>query len=121
MGDALVGSEQGKQQAGMSAAAVTRIDRALYVYYKVELDQCASCAAKVRDFQQQLVQTWPGLRAELMQRPVPSAGRETWMEVYHHPLGLPDTTLQSIEQLAHDRGLPMPRASELFIPLGHTS
>ncbi|MFZ2737967.1 MAG: DUF4936 family protein [Burkholderiaceae bacterium] len=105
----------------MSLAAATKPDRTLYVYYKVEIDQCASCAAKVRDFQQQLVQTWPGLRAELMQRPEVAAGRETWMEVYHHPLGLSDETLDSIGQLARARGLPMPRASELFIPLGHTT
>lgn len=99
----------------------TVMQRTLYVYYKVEIAQCADFALRVRAFQQHLVQSWPGLRVELMQRPESSASMETWMEVYQHPLGLTDTMLQSIEQTARNRGLPLPRANELFIPLGHTS
>jgi hypothetical protein len=90
----------------------------LFVYYKLPVSEHAQWLARVYDFQQAVMQGWPGMGVELLQRPEPSAeGMETWMEVYRHPLGVSKEMMASIEQLAHDSGLPSKRAAELFVPL----
>jgi hypothetical protein len=89
----------------------------LYVYYKVPLPEHAQWAAPVRAFQAELVARWPGLKAELLQRPEASDGKETWMEIYQHLSGLTPDIAASIEQHAVAAGLPMPRHAERFIPL----
>ncbi len=88
--------------------------QALFVYYKVPLDQHTAFAPRVREFQAQLVAAWPGLVAELLQRPEATDGKETWMETYRHPSGVgPDLRL-AIEQGARHAQLPAPRHTELF-------
>jgi hypothetical protein len=89
----------------------------LYVYYKVPVAEHATCAAKVRPFQAALVAQWPGLKAQLLQRPEASEGKETWMEIYQHLIGLTPDMVASIEHSASAAGLPMPRHTERFIPL----
>jgi len=91
---------------------------ALFVYYKLPLQEHAKWALHVRDFQQTVEQRWPGICVELMQRPEPSPeGLETWMEVYKHPQGVSQEMISGIAQLAKDMGLPLNRASEKFIAL----
>ncbi len=89
----------------------------LYVYYKVPVQEHAQWAARVRPFQAALMARWPGLKAELLQRPEASEGQETWMEIYQHLIGLTPDIEASIQQHAAAAGLPMPRHSERFIPL----
>jgi hypothetical protein len=90
----------------------------LYVYYKLDAAQHAALAPVVRSFQQRVSQTWPGLSCDLMQRPETSAeGKETWMEIYQHAGGLTDRMIESISRLALETQLPLPRLSEIFIPL----
>ena len=89
----------------------------LYVYYKVEVAQHAALALRVRQFQAELRAQWPGLEAELMQRPEVSNGMETWMETYRHATGLVPDVMAAIGQAALDAALPAPRHTERFIPL----
>jgi Domain of unknown function (DUF4936) len=89
----------------------------LYVYYKLGLAQHAEWAPRVRQFQAALVAQWPGLVAELLQRPEPSAGLETWMETYHHRSGLTANMADHIAQAAVQAQLPAPRHTEIFMPL----
>lgn len=92
----------------------------LFVYYKLAKNQRDAWSQRVRDFQQRVLETWPDLQGELMQRPEPSSeGMETWMEIYRHPDGVSDAMILSIQQLASEMGLPGARASEVFIPLRH--
>ncbi len=89
----------------------------LCVYYKVDADQHAAWAPRVRQMQAGLQAQWPGLRAELLQRPEATNGIETWMETYRHPLGLEAERVAAIAQAAIDAGLPAPRHAERFIGL----
>ena len=92
--------------------------KTLYVYYKVPVAEHAALRPKVESFQERVRQDWPGLVADLLQRPEPSAeGMETWMEIYQHPTGVSEQTIAAIAQLALDMGLPAKRAAEIFIPL----
>ena len=93
----------------------------LYVYYKVEAAQHDRWAAAVRAFQLQLLAQsaaqFPGLRAELLQRPEAANGVETWMETYRCDSGLTPALVDAIARAAHEAGLPAPRHVESFIPL----
>jgi Domain of unknown function (DUF4936) len=89
----------------------------LYVYYKVPVQEHALWANPVRAFQAALVAQWPGLKAELLQRPEAADGKETWMEIYQHLIDLTPEMMDSIQQHANAAGLPMPRHTEQFIPL----
>jgi hypothetical protein len=92
--------------------------KTLYVYYKVPVAEHAALRPKVESFQERVRQAWPGLAANLLQRPEPSAeGMETWMEIYQHPAGVSEAAMAAIAQLAIDMGLPAKRAAEIFIPL----
>lgn len=93
----------------------------VYIYYSVPVDQHGSCARQVHQFQAMLKSQWPGLVAELLQRPEASAGMETWMETYRQERGLGLELLRAIQQGAIDAGLPSPRHTELFIPLSPLS
>jgi Domain of unknown function (DUF4936) len=94
------------------------LKKTLYVYYKVPVAEHAALRPKVEGFQERVRQNWPGLAADLLQRPEPSVeGMETWMEIYQHPSGVSDVAMASIAQLAIDMGLPAKRAAEIFIPL----
>jgi hypothetical protein len=89
----------------------------LYVYYKLDVAWHEAWARRVRQFQAQLVAQWPGLVAELLQRPEAADGKETWMETYRHTRGLTAEVVDAIAKAAIDAGLPAPRHSESFIPL----
>jgi hypothetical protein len=92
----------------------------LCVYYKLDPRQHAETAQRVRQFQAQLVAAWPGLQAEVLQRPEPTlqAGleTETWMETYRHT-GLGPALIDAIHTAATQAGLPTPRHVESFVPL----
>ena len=98
----------------MNAAAAPAV---LYVYYKIDSASHDAWAHRVRLFQSRLVAQWPGLVAELLQRPQASAGIETWMESYRHAHGLAPDLVGAIAQAALDAGLPAPRHTESFIAL----
>ena len=89
----------------------------LYVYYKVPLDQHAVWAPRVREFQAQLLANWPGLVAELLQRPEVADGKETWMETYRHTQGVGDDLVAAVAQGASGALLPAPRHTERFVQL----
>ena len=89
----------------------------LYVYYKVDVVQHAALAPRVRAFQASLVEAWPGLACELLQRPESAGGQETWMETYRHGDGLAEAVVAAIASAATQAGLPLPRHAERFIPL----
>ncbi len=90
----------------------------LFVYYKLPVTEHAQWLGRVRDFQQAVVQAWPGMTVELMQRPEASPeGMETWMEVYRHPQGVSPEMMASVASLAQAHALPNKRAAELFVPL----
>lgn len=90
----------------------------LFVYYKLPVSEHVQWLGRVRDFQQAVVQAWPGMTVELMQRPEASPeGLETWMEVYRHPQGVSPEMMASVAASAQAHGLPPKRAAELFVPL----
>lgn len=98
----------------MNAAHVGDV---LYVYFKVDVPSHEAWARRIRQFQAQMVAQWPGLEAELLQRPEATAGKETWMEIYRHSRGLNDAMVAAIAGAAADAGLPQPRHTERFTPL----
>ncbi|MDB5762529.1 MAG: hypothetical protein JWQ21_1524 [Herminiimonas sp.] len=105
-------------QPGEIENATSIIGRVLFVYYKLDQSQHAALLPLVKDFQQRVTQTWPGISCDLMQRPSASAeGKETWMEIYRHSGPLTDRMIESIALLAQQMQLPAPRLSEIFIPL----
>jgi sporulation-control protein spo0M len=94
-----------------------RVNKTLFIYYKVDSRQHATWVQRVRDFQGQLQVRHPLIEIELMQRPASNDGLETWMEIYRHPDGISDLLTQAIQALALEMGLPSKRASEVFVPL----
>lgn len=100
------------------STAHTHTGVTLFVYYKLPLSEHAQWVGRVRVFQQTVVQTWPGMTVELMQRPEASPeGLETWMEVYRHAQGVSPEMMASVARMAQEHGLPPKRAAELFVPL----
>lgn len=89
----------------------------LYVYYKVDAAHHDALAPRVRQCQAALRAQWPGLQAELLQRPEASKGQETWMETYRFDGGVTTAMVAAIEQAASAAGLPLPRHAERFIAL----
>lgn len=89
----------------------------LYVYYKVAATQHVALAPRVRQFQADLLQRFPGLHCELLQRPTAVDGIETWMETYRHVGAVDDAFDAAVELAATDAGLPAPRHTERFVPL----
>jgi len=90
----------------------------LFVYFKLPLDQHEALRPVAQAFQARVVQTWPQMRCELLQRPEATADHiETWMEVYHHPAGVSPEMMRRIGELALEMGLPAKRMAEVFIPL----
>ena len=90
----------------------------LFVYYKLPSHEHARWRTRVEAFQNALRQEWPGLSAELMQRPKATPeGIETWMEIYRHKEGVSQEVMDSITAMATLHGLPPQRMSEFFIPL----
>lgn len=97
---------------------------ALFVYYRVPHAQLQAAGIAVRDMQAGLVADWPGLQTRLMRRAdEPASGHDTleqtWMEVYEHPQGVSDATVQAIASAAHGlpAGLLGTRHVETFVPL----
>ncbi len=92
--------------------------QSLFVYYKLPASEHAATLKLVQAFQQRMLQSWPGLTIELMQRPVASAeSMETWMEVYRHPEGVSDLIISDSSQQALEMGLPPKRVVEVFIQI----
>ena len=89
----------------------------LCVYYKLPAEQHADWAPRVRLCQARVLAQWPGLVAELLQRPDAKEGMETWMETYRHANGLGPALQDAIQQAAVDAGLPAPRHTECFVAL----
>ena len=74
----------------------------LFVYYKLPVQEHAVWRPKVEAFQLALQQTWPGLKASLMQRPeATSEGIETWMEIYTHVQGVSQSMMDSIAAVSY--------------------
>jgi hypothetical protein len=103
----------------MNASSTDRLTgRALFVYYKIDQALADERLPLVQAFQRQVRQAWPDLSCELMQRPAASAqGQLTWMEIYRTPDGVSDAIIAAITLMAEKQQLPMPRLSEIFIPL----
>jgi hypothetical protein len=92
--------------------------QALFVYYKLPVQEHALWRPKVEAFQHELRQKWSGLSTSLMQRPEATPdGIETWMEIYSHAEGVTPEVMDSIAALATAHGLPPKRMAEFFIPL----
>ena len=85
----------------------------LYVYYKVREGDAAALAPRVRALQDGM-----GVPAQLKRRPEPSAGLQTWMEVY---AGVDDAFPARLEDAARGAGLEGliegPRRAEIFTDL----
>lgn len=92
-------------------------DGVLYVYYKLPAARHDELVPSVRHFQAGLLEAWPGLACELLQRPGAADGQETWMETYRHATALTSEMIESIAQAAALAGLPSPRHTEIFVPL----
>jgi hypothetical protein len=92
----------------------------LCVYYKLDSSLHAEYAPRVQEFQAQLMAAWPGLVAQVMQRPGPTlqsgVETETWMETYQQ-VSLGPPLIDAIATAAAHAGLPTPRHVESFVPL----
>ena len=93
--------------------------RTLFMYYKVPIEERAAAVAAAHDLIGQLSTALPELHVELMQRPEPSKGMETWMEVYRASAGVTQALEQQIEAVVNrvPAFRQWPRAREIFIPL----
>lgn len=89
----------------------------LFVYYKVDATQHDALAPKARQCLDAMRAQWPGLQAELLQRPDADEGQETWMECYRVEGGVTAAMAAVIERAASAAGLPQPRHTEVFIAL----
>lgn len=89
----------------------------LFVYYKVDANQHDTLAPKARLCLDALRAQWPGLQAQLLQRPEADPGQETWMETYRFEGGVTTAMEAAIAQAANAAGLPRPRHVERFIAL----
>jgi hypothetical protein len=56
--------------------------RELYVYFHAPADRASEINAAVREMQQRLGSSFPGLEVALLRRPDDGSGRHTWMEIY---------------------------------------
>ena len=85
----------------------------LFVYYRVAEPALAATVAAVRQLQARLVDSHPGLQAQLLRRPDLREGEVTLMETYTGavPPGLADSLAQAAT------ALPQPRHHEWFDPL----
>ena len=99
------------------APAASRQGRVLFVYYKIAESDRMRFLQTVQSFEKTIAEQFPLLSLELMQRPASSAGMETWMEIYRDLAGLTEQTLRAIEELARRSDMPLPRLSEVFVPL----
>ncbi|MEK8052271.1 DUF4936 family protein [Ideonella sp. DXS22W] len=86
----------------------------LYVYYRVPEPALPGVLSQVRAMQARLVETHPGLRAEVLRRPELREGQVTLMETY---AGAVDQAFVSALDAAAAT-LPQPRHTERFVPLG---
>ncbi len=89
----------------------------LCVYYKVDAGQHPAVASRVQQLQIAVKAQWPGLTAELLQRPEVTVGVETWMETYRHADGLSAAFIDAIALAAVNADLPAPRHTERFVVL----
>ena len=90
-----------------------RMDRRLYVYYRVPERKLATTVAAVRALQAALTEAHTGLHADLLRRPELRDGAVTLMETYSGalPPGLATTLAAATVDL------PQPRHLEWFEPL----
>ena len=71
------------------------MQRALFIYYRVDPDQAPQAAAAVAELLRDLRARHPGLRARLWRRTDPDTlGLQTWMETYELD---PDAFAQGID------------------------
>jgi len=89
----------------------------LFVYYKVSAGQHDTLAPRARQCLDALRAQWPGLQAQLLQRPEADPGQETWMETYCIEGGVTPALEAAIAQAANAARLPLPRHVERFIAL----
>ena len=91
----------------------------LCIYYKLPAARHAELAREAARLRHALVDAWPGLDCDLLQRPDAIDGVETWMETYRHPNAALDAVAASIEQTvaAAFPALPAPRHAEIFVPV----
>lgn len=88
----------------------------LYVYYRVPEAALGAVLGRVRAMQAGLKARHAGLQAELLRRPALRDGDVTLMETY---AGLPPAGFEAaLDEAAAAAGLPQPRHTERFIPLG---
>ena len=88
----------------------------LCIYYKLPAARHAELAREVERLQRALLEAWPGLTCELLQRPLAADGIETWMETYRHPSVALKVLAASIERTAAAfPALPAARHAEVFI------
>jgi hypothetical protein len=90
----------------------------LFVYYKLILADYPDVRSKIKTLQTALVAKFPGLHCDLMKRPdTDASGNETWMEIY--TLGEIDLNAfrDTLDRLAMEQGLSMPRRNEIFTPI----
>ena len=103
----------------MSQPILEGEQRTLFMYYKVPIEERAAAIAAAHYLITRLSTALPELHLELMQRPEPSKGVETWMEVYRASSGVTqaleeriETVLNMVPAFRH-----WPRAREVFVPL----
>jgi hypothetical protein len=76
-----------------------RTARELYVYFHAPVERASEVAIAVRNMQQCLCSTFPGLTVALLRRPDDGSGQDTWMETYAWANGRVDGTTH--DELAH--------------------
>jgi hypothetical protein len=91
----------------------------LYVYYKISVNDRASCLLAVKKLDQIIKSHYPNLKIQHQKRPhLDAENKETWMETY---TDIPDMQLEKftaiLSQLAEKNGLPKERKYEVFITL----
>ncbi|HWP19799.1 MAG TPA: DUF4936 family protein [Burkholderiaceae bacterium] len=93
--------------------------RALFIYYRIPVERADEVRPALHAMQARLVRTHEGLQAELLRRPEPRDGHQTWMEIYRHPQGVDEALEAHIEHAAADTLRPWligPRHVEVFVP-----
>ena len=92
-----------------------------FVYYKIPFSLHDQSLQQITKFDRGVLQKYPGVTCELMQRPdISSDGIEVWLETYRgvkKDISQEFITFLNKEALAQE--IPAPRKTEVFTPLSN--
>ena len=89
-----------------------------FVYYKVQIPLRDQVLKQINKFCREILQKYPGVSCELMQRPEMSdGGVEVWLEIYRRvKKDISQEFAQNLKEEATKQEIPLSRKMEVFAP-----